>query len=154
MKPNYIIDKLDKQIIAILVKDAMVPFAEIAKRLVVSPGTIHVRVKKMQDAGIIEGSHLHVSETKLGYTVCAFMGIHLQKGSEYADAVAKMKLIHEIIELHFTTGKYSLFAKIVCRDTEHLRSILTDKIQLIKGVERTETFISLEESIRKQIKVI
>jgi Lrp/AsnC family transcriptional regulator for asnA, asnC and gidA len=153
MKQNYIIDKLDKQIISILMKDATIPYAEIAQKLIVSAGTIHVRMKKMSAAGIIKGSHLLVNETKLGFTICAFMGIHLQKGSDYHDAVAKMKTINEVTELHYTTGKYSLFAKIVCRDTEHLRMILNDKIQPIKGVERTETFISLEESIKKQIKI-
>lgn len=153
MKSNYTIDKLDRQIISILIKDATVPYADIAKRLVVSPGTIHVRMKKMKEAGIIKGAHLQINAAKLGYTICAFMGIHLQKGSEYDEAVAKMKLINEITELHYTTGKYSMFAKIYCKDTDHLRSVLNDRIQGIKGVERTETFISLEESIKKPVKI-
>lgn len=153
MKAIYTIDKLDRQILSILIKDATAPYADIAKRLLVSPGTIHVRMKKMKEAGIIKGAHLQVQASKLGYTICAFMGIHLQKGSEYDEAVAKMKLINEITELHYTTGKYSMFAKIYCKDTDHLRSILNDRIQAIKGVERTETFISLEESIKKPVKI-
>jgi Lrp/AsnC family transcriptional regulator for asnA, asnC and gidA len=153
MKANYTIDKLDKQIISILSKDATVPYADIAKRLVVSPGTIHVRMKKMKAAGVIKGSHLHLNESKFGYGICAFMGIHLQKGWEYEDAVAKLKLINEVVEAHYTTGKYGIFAKIICKDTDHLRSVLTDRISAIKGVERTETFISLEESVKKQLKI-
>ena len=153
MKSDYTIDKLDKQIIAVLSKDATAPYADIAKRLLVSPGTIHVRMKKMQEAGIVKGSHLHINESKFGYTICAFIGIHLQIGSEYNNAVSKMKLINEITELHYTTGKYGMFAKVICKDTDHLRTVLNDKIQAIKGVERTETFISLEENIKRQVKI-
>jgi Lrp/AsnC family transcriptional regulator for asnA, asnC and gidA len=148
------IDKLDKQILSILMKDATLPYTEIAKDLSVSGGTVHVRMKKLEEMGILKGSHLFINQNKIGYDICAFLGIFLKKGSEYNDAVSRMMEIPEIVELHYTTGQYSMFAKIICRDTQHLRQVLNEKIQAIKGVRRTETFISLEESIDRQISIL
>ena len=148
---NLEIDNLDMQILGLLMEDATIPYTEIAKRLIVSGGTIHVRMKKMQDLGIIKGSNLIVDAQKIGYDICAFLGIYLEKGSIYKDAVEKLKQVKEIVELHYTTGQYSMFAKIICRDTNHLRHVLNESIQAIEGIQRTETFISLEESIKRQI---
>lgn len=148
------IDKLDKQILSILMKDATLPYTEIAKDLSVSGGTVHVRMKKLEEMGILKGSHLFINQSRIGYDICAFLGIFLKKGSEYNDAVSRMMDIPEIVELHYTTGQYSMFAKIICRDTQHLRQVLNEKIQAIKGVRRTETFISLEESIERQISIL
>jgi Lrp/AsnC family transcriptional regulator, regulator for asnA, asnC and gidA len=153
MQRNYQIDKLDRQILKFLMKDATIPYTEIAKELIVSPGTIHVRMKKLQELGVIQGIHLIVDPAKIGYDICSFLGVYLEKGSEYKDAVEKMKKIPEIVELHYTTGSYSMFIKVLCRDTKHLREVLNEKIQPIKGVQRTETFISLEESIKRQVDV-
>lgn len=150
-RPNLEIDNLDIEILSILMNDATTAYTEIAKELIVSGGTIHVRMKKMQDLGIIKGSNLIVDAQKVGYDICAFLGIYLEKGSIYHDAVEKLKQVKEIVELHYTTGAYSMFAKIICRDTNHLRHVLNDEIQAIPGIQRTETFISLEESIKRQI---
>lgn len=150
---NYQLDKLDKQILSMLMKDATIPYTEIAKELVISAGTIHVRMKKLIELGVVLGSHLEINPTKVGFDVCAFLGIFLEKGSEYNDAVIRLKKVPEVVELHYTTGVYSMFAKIVCRDTQHLREVLNEHIQTIKGVQRTETFISLEESIRRQVEI-
>lgn len=147
---DYQLDKVDRQILRMLAEDATTPYTDIAKALIVSPGTIHVRMKKLQELGVVTGSHLSVNAAKLGYDITAFIGIYLGKGSEYHEAVARMKKIPEIVELHYTTGAYSMFAKIICKSTEHLRLVLNEKIQAIKSVERTETFISLEQSIRRQ----
>jgi Lrp/AsnC family transcriptional regulator for asnA, asnC and gidA len=150
---NLEIDKLDKQILSILMKDAGTPYTEIAKKLLVSGGTIHVRMKKLEEMGVVQGHYLNINPSKIGYDVCAFLGIYLEKASEYRDAVLKLEKIPEIVEMHYTTGTYSMFAKIICRDTRHLREVLNEKIQPIKGVQSTETFISLEESIRRQIRI-
>ena len=131
--------------------DATTAYTEIAKELIVSGGTIHVRMKKMQDMGIIKGSNLIIDAQKVGYDICAFLGIYLEKGSIYHDAVEKLKQVKEIVELHYTTGAWSMFAKIICRDTTHLRHVLNDQVQAVPGIQRTETFISLEESIKRQI---
>ena len=149
--PNLEIDNLDIQILSFLLEDATIPYTEIAKRLIVSGGTIHVRMKKMQDMGIIKGSSLLIDAQKVGYDICAFLGIFLEKGSIYNDAVKKLKEVKEIVELHYCTGTYSMFAKIICRDTNHLREVLNGEIQAIEGIQRTETFISLEESIKRHM---
>ena len=153
MVQNFQLDKLDKQILSMLMKDATIPYTEIAKELVISAGTIHVRMKKLTDLGVVLGSHLEIDPSKVGYDVCAFLGIFLEKGLEYNDAVIRLKKIPEVIELHYTTGVYSMFAKIVCRDTQHLREVLNEHIQTIKGIQRTETFISLEQSIKRQVEI-
>jgi Lrp/AsnC family transcriptional regulator for asnA, asnC and gidA len=150
---NFEPDNLDIQILSILMEDATIPYTEIAKKLIVSGGTIHVRMKKMQEMGVIKGSHLMIDPQKIGFDVCAFLGIFLEKGSQYKDAVESLKNIREIVELHYCTGSYSMFAKIVCRDTNHLRHVLNEDIQGVKGIQRTETIISLEESIKRQIRL-
>ncbi|RFZ92519.1 winged helix-turn-helix transcriptional regulator [Mucilaginibacter conchicola] len=148
---NLEIDNLDIQILSILMKNATTPYTEIAKELIVSGGTIHVRMKKLEEMGVIKGASLEVNPQKLGYDVTAFLGIFLEKGSQYNDAVAQLRKIPEIVELHYTTGSWSIFAKIVCHDTNHLREVLNEQIQSVSGIQRTETFISLEESIKRQI---
>lgn len=148
---NSEIDNLDIQILSILMKNATTPYTEIAKELIVSGGTIHVRMKKLEELGVIKGASLEVDPQKLGYDITAFLGIFLEKGSQYNDAVKQLKTVKEIVELHYTTGSWSIFAKIVCHDTTHLREVLNEQIQSVKGIQRTETFISLEESIKRQI---
>ncbi|GAB2701333.1 Lrp/AsnC ligand binding domain-containing protein [Mucilaginibacter koreensis] len=148
---NLEIDNLDIQILSILMKNATTPYTEIAKDLIVSGGTIHVRMKKLEEMGIIKGASLEVDAQKLGFDITAFLGIYLEKGSQYNDAVAALKDIKEITELYYTTGSWSIFAKIVCHDTSHLREVLNERIQSVPGIQRTETFISLEESIKRQI---
>src|SRR4051812_32621946 len=147
------IDKLDLQIIQQLMHDANISYAELGKKLFVSAGTIHVRIKKLQDMQIISGIKYNVDLKKMGYDVIAFIGIYLEKSSLY-DTVAKdLKRIPEIVRMNYTTGNYSIFAEIVCRDIAQLRIILHDELQKIKGIERTETFISLEESLNRSVTV-
>jgi Lrp/AsnC family transcriptional regulator for asnA, asnC and gidA len=131
--------------------NAKVPYTEIAKKLIVSAGTIHVRMKKMEEAGIVKNSRLHINYELLGFDLTAFLGIYLEKGSTYTDVIQQLNLIPEIVEAHYTTGVYSIFAKIRCKNTKHMRQILNEEIQSIKGIQRTETTISLEQSIDKHI---
>jgi Lrp/AsnC family transcriptional regulator for asnA, asnC and gidA len=153
MAENLNIDKLDLDLIQQLMHDASLSYAELGKNLFVSAGTIHVRIKKLQEMGVITGMKFHVDIKKLGYDVIAFIGIYLEKSSLY-DAVAKdLKKIPEIVRMNYTTGNYSIFAEVVCRDIAQLRSILHDELQKIKGIERTETFISLEESLNRSVNV-
>jgi len=151
--PSLNIDKLDLQIIQQLMHDGSLSYAEMGKKLFVSAGTIHVRIKKMQETGIINGMRFGVDLKLLGYDVIAFIGIYLEKSSLY-DAVARdLKKIPQIVRMNYTTGNYSIFAEIVCKDIAQLRSILHDELQKIKGIERTETFISLEESLNRSVSV-
>lgn len=147
------IDKLDLQIINALMNDAEISYNDLGKKLFVSGGTIHVRIKKLEEQGLVKGKKLSVDFKALGYDVIAFIGIYLEKSSLY-DTVAKdLKKIPEIVRLNYTTGNYSMFAEIVCKDIQQLREVLHDKLQNIKGIERTETLISLEESFNRTVKV-
>jgi Lrp/AsnC family transcriptional regulator for asnA, asnC and gidA len=147
------IDKLDLQIIQQLTRDASISYAEIGKKLFVSAGTIHVRIKKLLEAGIITGMQFSVDLKKLGYDVIAFIGIYLEKSSLYDSVAKELQKIPEIVRMNYTTGNYSIFAEIVCKDIVQLRKVLHDDLQKIKGIERTETFISLEESMKRNVKV-
>ena len=151
MDSNYQIDNIDRRILGILMEDAKTPYTEIAKTLIVSPGTIHVLMKKMEDAGIVKKSRLHVNFELLGYDMTSFLGIYLEKGSNYKEVIQQLNEVPEIVEAHYTTGVYSIFAKIRCKNTKHMRQVLNEDIQSVTGIQRTETIISLEQSIDKQI---
>ena len=148
------IDQLDRQILSILMRNSKKAYTDIAKQLYVSGGTIHVRMKKLEESGIVKGYNLTVDYNKLGYDICAFLGIYLDKSSLYDDVAVELENIPEIVAAHYTTGLYNIFAQIVCRDTDHLREVLHDKIQKIAGIQRTETFVSLQESIDRPINIL
>ena len=147
MEKKFELDPLDYKILEILVKDANLPYTEIGTRLDVSGGTVHVRMKKMESMGIVKGAQLLIGYSKIGWDITAFLGIYLDKSSLYEDVAKQLEQIPEVVNIHYTTGIYSIFAKIICRDTQHLREVLHDKIQRVTGIQRTETFISLEESL-------
>jgi Lrp/AsnC family transcriptional regulator for asnA, asnC and gidA len=153
MSAKLNLDKLDLDIIQALMEDAEISYADLGKKLFVSGGTIHVRIKKLEDHKIVIGKKLAVDLKSLGYDVIAFIGIFLEKSSLY-DTVAKdLKQIPEIVRVNYTTGNYSMFAEVVCKDIQQLRLVLHDKLQNIKGIERTETLISLEESFNRRVLV-
>lgn len=148
------LDKLDLQIIHEMLDNAEISYAELGKKLFVSGGTIHVRIKKLQEGGIVKGTKMNVDLKQLGYDITAFVGIYLEKSSLY-DSVAKdLRKIPEITRLNYTTGNYSMFLEIVCKDINQLRFVLHDELQKIKGIERTETFISLEEGFSRNVQVV
>jgi Lrp/AsnC family transcriptional regulator for asnA, asnC and gidA len=147
------LDKLDLQIIDAMMDNAEISYAELGKKLFVSGGTIHVRIKKLQEYNIVKGTRLNVNLKLLGYDITAFVGIYLEKSSLY-DVVAKeLMKIPEIVRLNYITGNYSMFIEIVCKDITQLRNVLHDDLQKIKGIERTETFISLEEGFVRNVQV-
>ncbi len=147
------LDDVDRKILSIMLVDGKRPYAEIGKELFLSAGTVHVRIKKMMEAGVITGNHIIVDYKSLGYDITAFLGIYLEKSSLYEVVIEELSQINEVVSAHYTTGNYGIFAKIIVRDTDHLRDTLSNKIQKIKGIQRTETFISLEESIDRPLKV-
>jgi Lrp/AsnC family transcriptional regulator for asnA, asnC and gidA len=107
-------------------------------------------MKKLEESGIVNGYHLSVNPEKLGYDITAFLGIYLDKSSHYISAIAGLNKINEIVSAHYTTGLYNIFTKVICRDTNHLRDVL-HAIQEIPGIQRTETFISLEAGIERNL---
>jgi Lrp/AsnC family transcriptional regulator for asnA, asnC and gidA len=147
----YQIDKTDLKILELLTQDAKKPYTEIAKKAFVSAGTVHVRIGKLEEAGIIEKTTVRLNYARLGYDITAFLGIYLEKSALYDQVLAKLKGISEITSIHYTTGNYSMFCKIHCKDTNHLKQVLHDKIQQVEGIERTETMISLEESLDRNL---
>jgi Lrp/AsnC family transcriptional regulator, regulator for asnA, asnC and gidA len=151
MAENLKIDNVDLKILEILMQDAKKPYTEVAKKAFVSGGTVHVRMSKMEEAGIVEKTTLKVNYAKLGYDITAFIGIFLQKSALYEQVMTALKTIPEVVSIHYTTGNYSMFVKIHCKDTNHLKLALHDKIQQIEGIERTETMISLEESLDRSL---
>jgi Lrp/AsnC family transcriptional regulator for asnA, asnC and gidA len=152
MSKNYDIDDIDMKILMLLAEDAKMPYTEVAKKVFVSGGTVHVRMRKMEEMGIVKGTTLKMDYSKLGYDVTAFLGIYLQKSSLYDAVIERLRNIEEIVRIHYTTGNYNIFVKLHCRDTRHLKDVLHDKIQQIEGIERTETMISLEESLDRHIR--
>ena len=148
------LDNTDLRIIQMMLEDAKTSYAEIGKELHVSGGTVHVRLKKLSEMGVITGSKLKVNFSKLGFDVIAFVGIFLEKSQFYGDVIADLNAIPEVISAHYTTGNYSIFAELICRDTDHLREVLSTKVQQIDGIQRTETFISLEEPIHRPPSVV
>jgi len=145
------LDELDYQILDILIKDSRTPYLEIARHCHVSGGTIHVRMNKMQEMGLIKGTRLILDTSKLGYDVCCFIGIYLNKASSYPDVLEELKEIKEIVELHYTTGAYSIFIKVMCKSISNLQDLLMNRLQVISGVQSTDTFITLSQPIDRNI---
>jgi Lrp/AsnC family transcriptional regulator for asnA, asnC and gidA len=150
---NPQLDELDYQILDILIKDSRTPYLEVARMCHVSGGTIHVRMKKMEDMGIIKGTKLIIDASRLGYDVCCFVGIYLDKSSSFANVLEEMKKIKEIVELHYTTGDYSIFVKVICKSIAHLQDLLMNKVHVVTGIQRTDTFVSLSQPIDRNIQL-
>ena len=149
---GYQLDSVDKEIIYMLMDNAKTSLAHISKNVGISTTAVHQRIKKLEQAGIIENSVSFLNPKKVGYKVVSYIGVFLDQPSHYQDAIAALKQINEVVEAHYTTGNYTIFLKVLCKDNDHLMQIL-NKIQKLKGVTRTETFISLEQSINRQLKV-
>ena len=147
------IDSLDKQILEIITQNARIPFKDVAAECGVSRAAIHQRVQRLFDLGVIVGSSYNVSPKSLGYTTCTYVGIKLDKGSMYNSVVEELRKIPEIVECHFTTGPYTMLVKLYSTDNEHLMDLLNHKIQAIPSVTATETLISLDQSIRREIPI-
>lgn len=147
------IDGIDKEILRYLMEDARKPILQIAGKIGISGAAIHQRLRKLEQAGVIAGSKFIVNTRVLGYSTMAFVGIYLEKAASNAEAVKELRKIPEVLECHYTTGNWSILIKIICRDNEHLMQLLNNKIQPIDGVSRTETFISLEQQIERQIQL-
>ena len=147
------IDGIDKMILRELMQDARTPILKIAREVGISGAAIHQRLRKLESSELISGSKFIINSKVLGYTTMAFIGIFLEKAVSNPQAVKQLKKIPEVIECHYTTGNWSILIKVLCKDNEHLMNLLNKEIQSIKGVSRTETFISLEQQIDRQIKI-
>jgi Lrp/AsnC family transcriptional regulator for asnA, asnC and gidA len=147
------IDNLDRKILEIVMRNARIASKDVATECGVSRAAIHQRIQRMIDLKVITGSGYHVNPKILGYRTCTYIGVNLERGAMYKDVVPELEKIPEIVECHFTTGPYTMLIKLYARDNEHLMELLNDKIQMISGVTGTETLISLDHSIDREIPI-
>ena len=148
------IDGIDKKILIELTSNSRIPILEISRKIGISGAAIHQRIRKLNNSGLISGQHLKLNPKALGYTTLAFIGVYFDKAERNSQAIKEMKKIPEILECHYTTGNWSVLIKILCKNNEHLMTLLNKQIQSINGVSRTETFISLEQQIDRQISIV
>lgn len=148
------IDALDTKILSLLSSNARMPFKDVAAECGVSRAAIHQRVQHMIENGVITGSGFDVNPKSLGYNTCTYVGITLERGSMYKTVVERLLYIPEIVECHFTTGPYTMLVKLYARDNGQLMDLLNNKMQSIDGVVATETLISLEQSIKREVPVV
>ena len=147
------LDEVDLKILDIITKNARIPFKDVAVEVGISRAAVHQRVNRMVDLEVIIGSGYHINPRKVDLRTCTYIGIFLEKGGLYSEVVENLKRIPEIVECHYTTGHYAIFIKVYAKDNEHLKKVLSGRIQKIQGVASTETFISLEESFKRAIQV-
>ncbi len=148
------IDSLDKKILQLVSKNARIPFLEVARECNVSGAAIHQRVQKLTKLGVIKGSEFVVDTYKIGYQTCAYIGIIIKDMTCFKEVVEAIKQIPEVVECHYTTGKYALLIKVYARDNRHLLHIILEKLSVIKGIANTETFqLSLDEIFKRQLSV-
>lgn len=145
------IDNLDRRILNIVMRNARVPSKDVAVECGVSRAAIHQRIQRLIEMKVIVGSGYNINPKKLGYNTCTYVGVKLEKGSMYRDVVREFEKVPEVVECHFTTGPYSMLIKVFARDNQNLMELLNDRIQHVPGVTETETLISLEQSINRQI---
>ncbi len=147
------IDDLDRKILNIITKNARIPFKDVAAKCDVSRAAIHQRVQRLIDSGVIVGSGYHVNPKTLGFHISTYIGIKLEKGSLYKEVVPALEKIPEVVECHFTLGPYTLLIRLFAKNDEHLMQLLNNQIQEIPGVVSTETLMSLEERIQREIPI-
>lgn len=145
------IDKLDRKILNIIMKNARIASKDVAAVCGVSRAAIHQRIQRLIEMKVIVGSGYNVNPRRLGYNTCTYVGVKLEKGSLYREVVKELEKIKEVVECHFTTGPYSMLIKVYAQDNQHLMELLNDRIQHIAGVTETETLISLEQSMNRHI---
>jgi len=153
MSKKIQIDAIDRKILSYLIKNARTPFLEIARACGISGAAIHQRIRKLEESGIISGSKFIVSPKAVGFDLCAFVGVLLDRAHIYKNVIRDIEKIPEVVECHFTTGQWALLLKIYCVDNQHLMRVLVNTIQNIPGVERTETFISLDQTIDREFSI-
>lgn len=149
---DYVLDTLDEQILKLIADNARIPFLEVARACNVSGAAIHQRIQKLTNLGILKGSEYVIDPEKIGYETCAYIGIYLKDPASFDAVTRALEAIPEIVECHFTTGKYDMFIKLYARNNHHLLSIIHDKLQPL-GLARTETLISFHEAIKRQMPI-
>jgi len=154
MSLKHQLDEIDIKILEIISKNARLPFKDVATECGISRAAVHQRVNRMIDMEVIIGSGYQIDPKKVDYLTCTYIGIFLDKGGLYESVADSLQKIPEVVECHYTTGQYAIFAKVYAHNNEHLKQILSDKIQKIPGITSTETFISLEETFKREVPIV
>ncbi|MDD2380935.1 MAG: Lrp/AsnC ligand binding domain-containing protein [Mariniphaga sp.] len=147
------LDEVDLKILDIITQNARIPFKDVAREVGISRAAVHQRVNRMIELEVIIGSGYHINPNKVDFKTCSYIGIYLEKGDLFTEVVEQLKRIPEIVECHYTTGQYAIFVKVYAKDNEHLKNILSSQVQKIQGIASTETFISLEQTFKREIPV-
>ncbi|MGF7138865.1 Lrp/AsnC family transcriptional regulator [Roseimarinus sediminis] len=154
MSLKHQLDEIDLKILDIITKNARMPFKDVAGECGISRAAVHQRVNRMIEMEVIVGSGYHIDPRKVDFHTCTYIGVFLDKAGNYEDVANELKNIPEVVECHYTTGQYAIFVKVYARNNEHLKVVLNDNIQRITGVSSTETFISLEETFKREVPII
>ena len=154
MSVKHQLDEIDLKILEIITQNARMPFKDVASECGISRAAVHQRVNRMIEMEVITGSGYHIDPKKVDYHTCTYLGIFLEKGGMYEDVASSLKAIPEVVECHYITGQYAIFAKVYAHNNEHLKEVLNENIQKIPGVSSTETFISLEETFKREVPII
>jgi Lrp/AsnC family transcriptional regulator for asnA, asnC and gidA len=147
------LDEFDKKILVQLEKDGRKPYSEIAKNLGISNTMVHQRVSRMKRIGVLKGAGIILDERKLGYEWGAFTGIVLKEDSDSKKIIEELKRIPEVTECYYITGQYTLYIRIVAKNSEHMRQVLYDKIDNIEGVLKTESLIDFGAAFKRNVSV-
>jgi Lrp/AsnC family transcriptional regulator, regulator for asnA, asnC and gidA len=154
MSVKHQLDEIDLKILEIISKNARMPFKDVATECGISRAAVHQRVNRMIEMEVIVGSGYQIDPKKVDYSTCTYIGIYLDKGGLYESVADNLRKIPEVVECHYTTGRYAIFAKVYARNNEHLKQILSGSIQKIPGITSTETFISLEETFKREVPIV
>ena len=149
---HHNLDALDNKILALIAKDARIPFLEVARECNVSGAAIHQRMQKLTNLGILKGSQFIIEPEKIGYETCAYIGLFLKDPESFDKVVEELRKIPEVVECHYTTGGFDMFIKIYAYNNHHLLEIIHDKLQPL-GLSRSETIISFHAAINRQLPV-
>ncbi|WP_289041354.1 Lrp/AsnC ligand binding domain-containing protein [uncultured Zobellia sp.] len=145
------LDSVDHKILTLLSNDAQMPYTEVAKRAGISPGTVHMRTRKMKNMGVIKGATLSLDYSKMGYKMTVFLGIYLRESFLYKIVIEELAKIQEVVKIHHSTGKYDIFIKVHAKDSLHYRRLYQEAILTIEGIRGIESFISVEENMSRHI---
>ncbi|MUH36677.1 winged helix-turn-helix transcriptional regulator [Zobellia amurskyensis] len=145
------LDSVDHKILTLLSNDAQMPYTEVAKHAGISPGTVHMRTRKMKNMGVIKGSTLSLDYSKMGYKMTVFLGIYLRESFLYKVVIEELTKIQEVVKIHHSTGKYDIFIKVHAKDSLHYRNLYQEAILTIEGIRGIESFISVEENMSRHI---
>lgn len=145
------IDSIDRRIVDAMQEDARRSLQVLARKMGIAPGTVHLRYQKLRESGIILGTTLRMGRSALGYGVCAFVGVNLNRAGDYKPVLQVLERMPEILEAHYTTGSYNILLKVVTRNVRDLHDFLIERLQAIPQVQTTETFISLEQALERDL---